>query len=175
MKFFYFFIFALFAVQSVFAADVTSVKAKLQALDNQCDKFSKLSSSITVTVSVAATIEAEIVAIITALVNLQAEINAYVGVFAEADAEVIIDALADIEGDISAGIAAVIALKASLTLIGENTKCGQDLLNLQVAINAFIGVFLGSIPSASKDSAKSVCKNLQSDATKGCQAYSTCS
>ncbi|PWN36945.1 uncharacterized protein FA14DRAFT_176248 [Meira miltonrushii] len=175
MKLFYIFFFALIALQAVFATDLASISAKLQTVNSACDKVSQLSSSIKVTADVASSIEADVTAIVSALGDAQAEISAYVGTLAAADVDAIIKILVKIEVGISVGIKVIIGLQAGLNAIGEDTKLGDDLANLQVAIKAFVGVFLGKCPSASKSDASSVCNKLQSDAKSACSAYSSCS
>ena len=144
-------------------------------MDNECDKLAKLNANVAITASVATTIETEIVAIVNAVGAVQTEISAFVGIFAVADANAFIQALVDIAGDIQVGIQAIISLQVSLAAIGADSQIGQNLADLQVAVNAFVGVFLGKIPSASKTDATSVCDNLKKSTKGGCSAYSSCS
>ena len=175
MKFIYIFLLALIAFQAAFASDASSITKKLKSVDNECDKLASLNTNVAVTASVAASIEAEIVAIVNVIVAAQSEISAFSGIFAVADANAFIQLLIDIAADIQVGIQAIISLQVSLAAIGADFKVGQNLADLQVAVNAFVGVFLGKIPSASKTDATNVCNNLKKYAQGGCSAYSSCS
>lgn len=175
MKIFYIFFLAMIALQTVFASDLASITAQLQGVNGACNKIAQLNANVKVTAAVAANIEADITAIVSALGDAQAEIDAYVGILAAAEVEAIIKILVKIEVSISVGIKIIIGIRAGVNAIGEDGNLGQKLADLQVAINAFVGVFLNKCPSASKTDASTVCNKLKNDAKSGCTAYSSCS
>ncbi|PWN36944.1 uncharacterized protein FA14DRAFT_176247 [Meira miltonrushii] len=174
MKFYTYLLMALAAVSMAMASapavstpsTFVEIKAEIDLLSDSCSSLSKIPASPIVSVSVAAQISAEIQAVVAVFVDLKAMIQAYVGVLAVVEVDAILAVLVNVSVYLKLAVNILIALQ-----IGG---AGNDLLDLQVSVNAFVDAFLAIVPDASKDSATSTCQQIQQTATKGCSDYQTC-
>jgi len=172
---------ALAAISMVMAtnAGVTTpstfveIKAEVDLLPDSCSSLSQYSPSEIVSVDVSAQIAAQIQAIVAVFVDLKVLVQAYVGVLAVVEVDAIVEVLVSAHVYLKIAIEILVQLQIAINASGGNT-CGQDLLDLNVSIQAFVEAFLEIVPDESQDSTKQTCQDIQDTATQGCSAYGSC-
>lgn len=180
MRFFTYFLLAYIAVCAVFASDYDSIKEKVDLIHTQCQHLSTIPTNNgggLITLSAGATIHADLQAVIDVFVSAKAEIVAFVGVLTVAEVNLILNVLVEIEILLNITIDLILGLEIGLNILGLGNECGQDLLDLNVSVTAFIDAFLGIIPSncgSCKRKASRVTNQIQDTCTKGCEGYDTC-
>ena len=176
MRFFTYFLLAYVAVSAVFASDYQSIKHKVDLIHSQCQQLSQIPSS-GITISAGAIIHADLQAVVNVFVEAKAEIVGFVGVLAVAEVKAIIAILAEIEILLNVAVNILLGLEVGLSILGLGDECGQDLLDLDVSVEAFIQAFLAIIPkncNSCKTKAWDTCHKIQNDCHNACQVYGYC-
>lgn len=176
MRLFTYFFLTYLAVVAVFASDYNSIKQKVDSIHSECQSLGNIPPG-GITISGGAIVHADLQAVINVFIEAKAEIVAFVGVLTVAEVKAIVAVLAEIELLLSVCVNLIIGLEIGIDILGLGDQCGQDLLDLNVSVQAFIQAFLGIIPSgchSCQSSAWNVCNQLGNTCSDGCHAYGTC-
>ncbi|PWN36946.1 uncharacterized protein FA14DRAFT_176249 [Meira miltonrushii] len=176
MRFFTYFFLAYVAVLAVCASDYNSIKQKVDAIHSECQGLGNIPTG-GITISGGAIIHADLQGVINVIVEAKAEIVAFVGVLTVVEVQAIVAVLAEIEVLLSVCVNLLLTLEVGLDILGLGGQCGQDLLDLNISVQAFIEAFLGIIPSgchSCQSSAWNVCNQLGNTCTSGCHGYGYC-
>lgn len=168
---------ALAAISIVMATDAgvttpstfVEIKAEVDLLPDSCSSLSQYSPSEVVSVDVSAQIQA----IVAVFVDLKVLVQAYVGLLAVVEVDAIVEVLVSAHVYLKVAIGILVQVQIAMNASGSQT-CGQDLLDLNVSIQAFVEAFLEIVPDESQDSTKQTCQDIQNTASQGCSAYGSC-